>query len=203
MVYDWYGVGDTGAIAGEGPDPAGLYVQKDAQFLEILDIETGAPVAPGQSGDTVCTCLYKDDLFPIIRFNTHDVSAFRTDTSALGLNLARITGFLGRSDNIVKLHGINIYPAGIGAILTENHPELDSEYICEVTRADGRDAMLVRIETRGPLDAPVAGYQALLRTRLGVEVAVVLAAPGALAGLTQIEPQQKPIRLIDARKGEA
>ena len=118
VVYDWYGVGDTGAIAGEGPDPAGLYVQEDAQFLEILDIETGAPVAPGQSGDTVCTCLYKDDLFPIIRFNTHDVSAFRTDSSALGLNLARITGFLGRSDNMVKLRGINLYPTGIGAILT-------------------------------------------------------------------------------------
>ena len=203
QIYDWYGVGDTGAIAGEGPDHDGLYVQEDAQYLEILDIETGAPVAPGQSGDMVCTCLYKDDVFPIIRFNTHDVSAFRTDTSALGLNLARITGFLGRSDNMVKLRGINIYPTGIGAILTENHPELCSEYICEVTRADGRDDMLVRIETRGPLDAPVAGYQALLRTRLGVEVTVALAAPGALADLTQIETRQKPIRLIDARKDQA
>ena len=131
------------------------------------------------------------------------MSAFRTDTSALGLNLARITGFLGRSDNMVRLRGINIYPTGIGAILTDDHPELCSEYICEVTRADGRDDMLVRIETRGPLDAPVAGYQALLRTRLGVEVTVALAAPGALADLTQIETRQKPIRLIDARKDQA
>ena len=113
-VYDWYGVGDTGAIAGEGPDHAGMYVQEDAQFLEILDIESNKPMADGESGDMVVTCLYKDDVFPIIRFNTHDVSAFRTDPSPLGFTLRRIVGFQGRSDNMVKLRGINIYPTGLG-----------------------------------------------------------------------------------------
>jgi phenylacetate-CoA ligase len=202
-VFDWYGVGDTGAIAGEGPDHAGLYVQEDAQYLEILDIETGAPVAEGGSGDMVVTCLYKDDVFPIIRFNTHDVSAFRTDASPLGLTFRRIAGFLGRSDNMVKLRGINIYPTGIGAILTGAHPELLSEYVCRVERRDGRDEMTVLVETRGPTGAPVAAYEALLKARLGVEVAVVLAAPGSLADLTQIEARQKPIRLIDGRKDSA
>ena len=200
-VFDWYGVGDTGAIAGEGPDHAGLYVQEDAQYIELLDVTSGQPVPFGDSGDIVCTCLFKDDVFPIIRFNTHDVSAFRTDPSPLGLTLKRLVGFLGRSDNMVKLRGINVYPTGIGAILTENHAELCSEYICLVDRTDGRDDMTVQIETRGPLDGPVTGYEALLRTRLGVEVTVRLAAPGALAGLTQIETRQKPIRLIDRRKG--
>jgi phenylacetate-CoA ligase len=200
-VYDWYGVGDTGAIAGEGPDVAGMYVQEDAQYLEILDINTGQPVADGGSGDMVCTCLYKDDVFPIIRFNTHDVSAFHTTESPLGLKLRRLVGFLGRSDNMVKLRGINIYPTGIGAILTENHPELLSEYICKVERIEGRDEMVVHVETRGALDGDVAPYEALLRARLGVEIGVRLEAPGALASLTQIESRQKPIRLIDNRKG--
>jgi phenylacetate-CoA ligase len=199
-VFDWYGVGDTGAIAGEGPDHAGLYVQEDAQFIEILDVETGQPVADGLSGDMVCTCLYKDDVFPIIRFNTHDVSAYRTDASPLGLTLRRIAGFQGRSDNMVKLRGINIYPTGIGAILTENFAELLSEYLCEVTRVDGREEMTVRIETRGATEADCGAYEALLRVRLGVEIGVALAAPGALAPLTQIEVRQKPIRLIDNRK---
>jgi phenylacetate-CoA ligase len=199
-VFDWYGVGDTGAIAGEGPDHAGLYVQEDAQFIEILDIETGQPVADGVSGDMVCTCLYKDDVFPIIRFNTHDVSAYRTDASPLGLTLRRIAGFQGRSDNMVKLRGINIYPTGIGAILTENFAELLSEYVCEVARVDGREEMTVRIETRGAVGTECAPYEALLRARLGVEIGVALAAPGALAPLTQIEVRQKPIRLIDNRK---
>ena len=200
-VFDWYGVGDTGAIAGEGPDHDGMYVQEDAQFIEILDVETGAPVAEGQSGDMVCTCLFKDDVFPIVRFNTHDVSAFRSGESALGLSLRRIAGFLGRSDNMVKLRGINVYPTGIGAILTENFAELMSEYVCEVSRAGGREEMVVRIETRGARDGDCAPYEALLRARLGVDLAVRLAAPGELAGLTQIEVRQKPIRLIDRRKG--
>jgi phenylacetate-CoA ligase len=200
-VFDWYGVGDTGAIAGEGPDHAGLYVQEDAQFIEICDIETGLPVADGEQGDIVCTCLHKDDIFPIIRFNTHDVSTFRTDASPLGLTFKRIVGFQGRSDNMVKLRGLNIYPTGVGAILTENHPELLSEFICEVTRMEGRDEMVVRIETTGDIGANVAAYEALLRTRLGVAMAVELAAPGALAVQTLIEVRQKPIRLIDRREG--
>lgn len=200
-VYDWYGVGDTGAIAGEAPDGAGLYVQEDAHYLEILDIETGVPVADGEVGDMVCTCLFKDDVFPIIRFNTHDVSRFQTDNSPMDLKLRRIAGFLGRSDNMVKLRGINVYPTGIGAVLTENHPELLSEYVCEVSRNNGRDEMIVRIETRAATDAPTAAYEALLRARFGVEIGVSLAAPGALSHLTQIEIRQKPIRLIDNRKG--
>lgn len=200
-VFDWYGVGDTGAIAGEGPDHAGLYVQEDAQYVEICDIDSGAPLSDGQQGNIVCTCLHKDDIFPIIRFNTHDVSAFRTDPSPLGLTLRRLTGFQGRSDNMVKLRGINIYPTGIGAILTGAHDELMSEYVCEVTRDGARDEMTVRIETTGPTDASPATYEALLRARLGVDIAVRLAAPGELAPLTQIEVRQKPIRLIDRRKG--
>lgn len=203
QVFDWYGVGDTGAIAGEGPDHSGLYVHEDAQLLEILDIENGSPVADGEQGDMVCTCLFKDDVFPIIRFNTHDVSKFRTDSSPLGLQLRRIAGFLGRSDNMVKLRGINIYPTGIGAVLTENHPDLMSEYVCEVNRHDGRDEMVVHIEARGPLERDTTAYETLLRARFGVEMGVKLAAPGALSSLTQIEIRQKPIRLIDNRRDQA
>jgi phenylacetate-CoA ligase len=105
-VFDWYGVGDTGIIAGEGPDHAGLYVMEDAQYLELLDIDTGKPVAVGASGDMVVTVLFKDEIYPMIRFNTHDVTAFRTDASPPGMKLARIRGFLGRSDNMIKLRGI-------------------------------------------------------------------------------------------------
>lgn len=199
-VFDWYGVGDTGAIAGEGPDHSGLWLLEDAQFVELLDVDTGAPVAEGESGDIVCTCLFKHDIFPIVRFNTHDVTALRTDPAPDGMTLRRITGFQGRSDNMVKLRGINIYPTGIGAILTEAHAELMGEYVCVAERRAGREEMTVRIETRGDTAAPVAAYESLLKSRLGVEIAVELAAPGALAELTQIERRQKPIRLIDRRK---
>ncbi|MEO1407038.1 MAG: phenylacetate--CoA ligase family protein, partial [Pseudomonadota bacterium] len=101
--FDWYGVGDTGCIAGEGPDRDGLYVMEDAQYLEVCDIDTGKPVNDGAEGDMVCTCLYKDDIYPIIRFNTHDVTSVRPGTSSLDMNFKRIEGFLGRSDNMVKI----------------------------------------------------------------------------------------------------
>lgn len=195
-IYDWYGVGDTGAIAGEGPDHAGMYVHEDAQYLEILDVESGASQPDGESGDMVVTCLYKDDVFPIIRFNTHDVSAFRTDPSPMGLTLRRIAGFQGRSDNMVKLRGINIYPTGLGVILTESDKELLNDYVCEVVRTNGRDEMTVHIETMGEVGRSVDALEALLKQRVGVGISVKLALPGALAELTQIEKRQKPIRLI-------
>jgi phenylacetate-CoA ligase len=63
-AYDWYGVGDTGSIAGEGPDRDGLYVWEDAQYLELLGVDDGLPVAHGETGDMVVTCLFKDDIAP-------------------------------------------------------------------------------------------------------------------------------------------
>ena len=197
-AFDWYGVGDTGCIAGEGPERDGLYVWEDAQFLEICDVASGQAVADGEKGDMVVTCLYKDDIAPCIRFNTHDVSAYRTDVNATGMVFRRIAGFLGRSDNMVKLKGINVFPHAIGALI-ENRAELTGEYVCHVRRdARGVDAMTVTIEHRAPGSDP-AGLAALLRQGLGVEVAVVLTAPGGTAASTQIDVRQKPLRLIDER----
>ncbi len=198
-AYDWYGVGDTGSIAGEGPDRDGLYVWEDAQYLELLDVDTGAPVAPGDRGDMVVTCLYKDDVAPCIRFNTHDVSAWRTDRNSTGMVFDRIQGFLGRSDNMVKLRGINIFPHAVAAII-ENRPELTGEYYCRVTRdAAGRDAMTVVLEHRAG-NGPTDELAELLRRGVGIEVGVELVGAGGTAAATQIDTRQKPIRLIDERK---
>ncbi len=194
-AYDWYGVGDTGSIAGEGPDRSGLYVWEDAQYLELLDVESGQPVGFGETGDMVVTCLFKDDIAPCIRFNTHDI------THELGgqgeIAFRRIAGFKGRSDNMVKLRGINIFPHAIAALI-ENRADLTGEYVCTLTRdVSGRDSMLVTIESRGGTDVMALGE--LLRRGLGVEVEVALCPPGGTAEATQIEVRQKPIRLIDRR----
>jgi phenylacetate-CoA ligase len=195
-AYDWYGVGDTGSIAGEGPERDGLYVWEDAQYLELLDVDTGAQIGVGETGDMVVTCLFKDDIAPCIRFNTHDI------THELGgrgeLAFKRIAGFKGRSDNMVKLRGINLFPHAIGALI-ENRADLTGEYVCRLTRdpATQRDDMLVLLESRGGSD--VTQIAALLRQGLNVEVGVELCGPGETAGLTQIDVRQKPIRLIDER----
>lgn len=199
-VYDWYGVGDTGIIAGEGPDRSGMHVLEDAQWLEIADPDTGAEVPRGTLGDMVCTCLFKDDIFPIIRFNTHDVTEEVTGENPLGVPFRRIRGFLGRSDNMVKLRGINLFPTGIGALLVAHRPDATGEFLCRVRRSGTRDEMVVDLEVRGDASAAARiACEALLRTRLGVEIGVAFAAPGSLAGLTQVEQRQKPIRLLDER----
>ena len=198
-LYDWYGVGDTGLIAAEGPDHDGMHVMEDAHLVEVCDAESGAPVAPGGAGDLVVTCLFADDIFPIIRFNTHDVSRFLEGPSRLGLPFRRIEGFLGRSDNMVKLRGINVYPQALASVLA-GMPGFNGEYLCTVTRTDGRDELLVSIECAAEGTAALqADYRALLKRRLGVDVGVELVAPRTLSAVTGVEVRQKPIRLVDRR----
>ena len=194
-AYDWYGVGDTGSIAGEGPDRDGLYVWEDAQYLELLDVESGAAAAHGETGDMVVTCLFKDDIAPCIRFNTHDITHELDGRGELAFR--RISGFKGRSDNMVKLRGINLFPHAIAALI-ENRADLTGEYVCHLRRdASGRDDMVVTIESRGGSDQ--GALAEVLRRGLGVEVAVLLCPPGATAEATKIDTRQKPIRLIDER----
>lgn len=202
QIYDWYGVADTGPIAGESLDQDGLYVMEDAHHLEILREADGRPVQGDEAGDMVVTSLYRDDVYPLIRFNTHDLSSWKAGSSSLGLTLKRITGVLGRSDNMVKLRGINVYPLALAALLNER-PEFAGEYVCRATRdASGRDEITVIIETRAEArrDASlVRAFSELLTRRIGVELQVELAPPGGTAALTQVESRQKPIRLIDER----
>jgi phenylacetate-CoA ligase len=202
-VFDWYGVGDTGIIAAEGPDHDGLYLFEDAHLVELLHPDTGEPVADGDPGNLVTTVLFKDDIYPIIRFNTQDVSRILPGTSSLGLNLRRIEGFLGRSDNMVKLRGINVFPHAIASHL-DGFDALNGEYVCIVTRVDGRDELCVHAECHDKTatgDASVRDAVAhRLREKLGVQVAVEIVASGALEPLTQVSNRQKATRLIDQRE---
>lgn len=194
-AYDWYGVGDTGSIAGEGPDRDGLYVWEDAQYLELLDIDSGRPVERGETGDMVVTCLYKDDVAPCIRFNTHDITHELDGRGEIAFK--RIAGFKGRSDNMVKLRGINVFPHAIGALI-ENRADLTGEYVCRLRRDEsGRDAMRVTLESRDGTDP--AALAETLRRGLGVDVEVELCEPGGTAAATEIDRRQKPLRLIDER----
>jgi phenylacetate-CoA ligase len=196
-LYDWYGVGDTGLIAAEGPDHDGMHVMEDAHFVEICDVDTGTAVADGEAGDLVITCLFTEDIFPIIRFNTHDLTRLLPGPSALGLPFRRMEGFLGRSDNMVKLRGINVFPQALSSLLA-GMPGFNGEYLCVLRRgADGREDMCVRIECEtAPSEALVAQYREYLRRKLGVDVLVELVAPRSLAPLTGVETRQKPVRLL-------
>ncbi|MDG2284060.1 MAG: phenylacetate--CoA ligase family protein, partial [Alphaproteobacteria bacterium] len=199
-TYDWYGVGDTGIIGAEGPDRSGLYIWEDAHLVEILDPDTGAPMPDGERGNICDTVLFKDSVYPVIRFDTKDVSTILPGEGGLGFGFRRLAGFQGRSDNMVKLRGINVYPTGIGAILRDVS-ELGGEYVCRVTNVGGRDVMTVVCETAASVAHEGLGEQVatLLRQRLGVALEVEIVGPGETAEATQVEKRQKPIRLVDGR----
>ena len=197
-VYDWYGVGDTGIVAGEGPAKNGLYVWEDAHILEILDAESGERLPDEHAGNMCVTPLFKTGVYPIVRFDTKDVSTLLPPDAASGINFRRIPGFQGRSDNMVKLRGINVYPTAIGAML-DPHSETTGEYICRLSRAGVRDELTVVVEARSQSEQLATEIANLLKRGLGVEVQVELAAPGDTASETQVESRQKPIRLIDLR----
>ena len=199
--FDWYGVGDTGIIAAEGCDHDGLYIWEDAHLVEILNTDTGIPVEDGNSGNICDTVLFKDTVYPVIRFDTKDVSTILPGDGALGLPLKRLSGFQGRSDNMVKLRGINVYPTGISLILRDIK-ELTGEYVCRVEKIGDADVMTVICESHDVekklelLDR----IRLILRQRLGVRLEVEITHAGGTAELTQINARQKPIRLIDLRK---
>ena len=200
-IFDWYGVGDTGVIAAEGPRHDGLHVFEDAHLVEIVDPDTGAALLDGETGNICATVLFKTGVYPVIRFDTKDLSRLLPPDPGSGINFRRIAGFLGRSDNMVKLRGINVYPSAVGSVLA-GIAGLTGEYICRVARAASRDEITVLAETTHHTRDPQLARRVAdeLRRRLGVELLVELVAAGATATLTGIEWRQKPIRLIDDRR---
>jgi phenylacetate-CoA ligase len=202
-IFDWYGVGDTGIIAAEGPAADGLHIFEDAHLVEILDPDSQAPLPEGDTGNLCVTVLFKRGIYPIVRFNTQDLSARLPGGVEPVPAFGRISGFGGRSDNMVKLRGINVYPTAIGGMLG-TFPEATGEYVCRVfTDGEGstaRDSMEVLVEWRAPADAAsTETVAAHLRTRLGVAVRVRLVGAGETAALSEVDRRQKPRRLLDER----
>ena len=200
-VCDFYGVGDTGFVAAEGPEQDGLHIWEDAHLVEIIDPDHHGPIVDGEIGNICITALFKDDIFPNIRFNTNDLSAIDSNISSVGWNLRRLRGFLGRSDDMVKLRGVNVYPTAIGSILGEEG-DINGEFFCEVSRYEGRDEMTVLIESLvSPSNRPELAdkFRNLLRQKIGVDILIEIKSPGELSSLTEIDRRQKPLRLADRR----
>jgi phenylacetate-CoA ligase len=200
-VYDWYGVGDTGTIAAEGPAQDGLHIFEDAHYVEALDADSGRGSLLG-AGSLCCTVLFKRTVYPVIRFNTQDLTELLPPDGASGIGFRRMAGMQGRADAMVKLRGVNVHPGAIGALIA-GIDGVRGEYYCRVERRGARDEMTVVLEVdaadAAAREALAAAVRLRLRERLNVEVAVELVAPGATADTTGVERRHKPLRLVDLR----
>ena len=97
---------------------------------------------------------------------------------------------------MVKLRGVNVYPQGVGALLSSQFAETNGEYICIVSDVDGRTEMAVKVEVTSAPDGLRTRMEELLKSRLGVQITVEPVPPGGTVDLTQLQARQKPLRLI-------
>lgn len=152
QVYDIYGLtevyGPGIGISCDAED--GMHYWDDFIYIEIVDPATGAPLPDGEWGEIVITTLVKEGA-PLIRFRTHDLSRIIPGTCPCGSAYPRIDTLQGRSDDMVKIKGVNVFPRQIEEVLQE-FPQLSSEYQIRISHLEGRDTMRIYVETDGTQD---------------------------------------------------
>ena len=148
-LYDIYGLTE---IYGPGigincSHNTGMHYWDDYIYLEIIDPQTGKPLPDGEWGEIVITTLVKEGA-PLIRFRTHDLSRIIPGDCPCGSRYPRIDVISGRSDDMMKIKGVNVFPKQIEEILG-GFPELSSEYQIRISHLDGKDSMRIYVEASG------------------------------------------------------
>lgn len=151
-TYDIYGLTE---IYGPGigiscEHDTGMHCWNDYTYIEILDPKTLEPVPDGTYGEICITTLQKEGA-PLIRFRTHDISRIVPGTCPCGSPHPRLDALVGRSDDMMKIKGVNVFPKQIEVVLAE-FPELSSEYQIRISHLEGRDTMRIYVETDGTED---------------------------------------------------
>ena len=152
QIYDIYGLtevyGPGIGISCDAED--GMHYWDDYLYIEIVDPATGEPLPDGEWGEIVITTLVKEGA-PLTRFRTHDLSRIIPGACPCGSPFPRIDALQGRSDDMVKIHGVNVFPRQIEEIL-QTFPALSSEYQIRLSHLEGRDTMRIYVETDGTQD---------------------------------------------------
>ncbi|MBT8457060.1 MAG: phenylacetate--CoA ligase [Rhodobacteraceae bacterium] len=173
----------------------GLHIWEDHFYPEVVDPNTGQPVAEGEKGELVFTALTKEAM-PIIRYRTRDLTRLLPGTARSMRRMEKITG---RTDDMIILRGVNLFPTQIEEQLMEV-PELAPHFQIELSREGRMDAMRVLVEALpGVSDHEMrvhagATLRERIKKRVGVSVAVDVNDPGQVA-----RSQGKAVRIVDTR----
>ena len=160
---------------------SGMHVNEDHFLPEIVDAETGEPVADGREGVLVFTTLTKQAL-PLIRYWTGDVTSLTSERCSCGRTLTRMGRITGRADDMLIVRGVNVYPTQIEAALLQL-PEVSPNYRIVVSRRGTLDEAEVEVEVSQELvgdDELRAQAERALRETIGCSIAVALRSPGTL-----------------------
>ena len=195
-LYDIYGLTE---IYGPGIGinckyDTGMHIWDDYLYLEIIDPITGKNVPDGEFGEIVLTTLVKEGA-PLIRYRTHDISRIIPGECPCGSKFPRIDVIQGRSDDMMKIKGVNVFPKQIEEILA-TFPELSSEYQIRISHLDGRDTMRIYVETNGHVDFLGIARQVAeeVKSKIGFTPLVKVVELGILP-----RSEKKSKRVIDER----
>lgn len=201
-AYDIYGLSEIigPGVASECEDQDGLMIFEDHFYPEIVDPRTGDPVPEGAEGELVLTTLSKRAM-PIIRYRTHDITAFKTEPSLTGRTLRRIHRIGRRSDDMMIVRGVNVFPSQIEAALLRVEGTLP-HYQIILTRDNGLDQMEVQIEVNGDLfsdrvrslESIQKKLSSAIEHTIGIRVHLRLVEPQTLA-----RSEGKANRVVDRR----
>jgi len=203
-VTENYGLSEVmgPGVAGECQEHRGMHIAEDHFIVEIIDPETGEPKAPGEMGEVVITTIQKEGQ-PLIRYRTRDISSITYEPCACGRTSARMQKVLGRSDDMLIIRGVNVFPSQIESVIL-SVPGAGPNYEIIVTRENHMDRLEVLVEVGSAellnkfaeLERISRSIKAKLKEEILLDVKVSLVNP---MSLKRFEGKAK--RVTDLRDG--
>ncbi len=201
-ALDIYGLSEMGGpgVAFECLCKAGMHINEDHYMAEIIDPETLRPLPEGEVGELVFTTLSREAQ-PLIRYRTRDLCSLTSEPCACGRTSARMSKPIGRSDDMLIIRGVNVFPSQIEEVLM-SIPEIEPHYQIVVHRKGYLDVIEVWVEvgedifaeTMGDLERFQRRVQAQIYNVLNIQVAVKLKEPKTIQ-----RSEGKAVRVVDRR----
>lgn len=201
-AYDIYGLTELcgPGVAFECEDQHGMHINEDYFIAEIIDPKTGEVLPEGSLGELVFTSLDKE-AFPLMRYRTRDITSLTHEKCPCGRTHVRMTKLKGRSDDMLIIRGVNVFPSQIETVLiNQGYP---ANYQIIVDRVNNTDTLDVRVEMTpemftdnlGEVNKRQAELVDGLKSMLGIKAKVTLVAPKTI-----VRSEGKAVRVIDNRK---
>lgn len=201
-AYDIYGLTEIigPGVAYECSAQNGMHVNEDHFIIEIINPLTGEHMPDGEQGEIVFTCITKE-AFPLIRFRTKDIGVITREKCSCGRTFVRMSKPRGRTDDMLIIRGVNVFPSQIEAVLLTLG--FSPNYQLIVERVNNLDTLEVQLEiTNDSFDDVLTGLSNIekkiseeIRSLLGVAAKVTLVAPGSIK-----RSEGKAVRVIDRRR---
>ena len=165
-AYDIYGLTEVSGpgVGGECEYQDGTHLWEDLFYPEIIDPQTLQPVEPGQQGELVFTTLTKEGM-PVIRYRTRDLTHLNYEKCRCGRTMVRMGRIVGRSDDMLIIRGVNVFPSQIESVILEI-PEFTGQYFVTVDRVNNVDTFQVDVELRPEYYGDDMGRMLRLKDRL-------------------------------------